>query len=277
MTLTMERPERYDPEDIEHLMLERSFDELLAEEKSFVLRHLQDGAEYERMRALLLHMQLESGPQESLDADPEVRERVLQVFREERQPKWRIWLNSVGTFLVPARPVHYWRPALALGAVALLVVSSLSLWNMVHEPNIKVLADLKEVKPAPEHRQAEVKAAEGSAEAEPAAPPAEKPNNQVERERPMEFQQIAASTTPKEKLEGYAAMEEPAAFEAADMANVEAAPPVLAEVAMDKDAKVATRAMAESGVRSAAGMATEGTLASTHSEDALLGLLRAAW
>ena len=45
----MERTERYDPEDLEQLMLERSFDELLGEERAFALRHLQGRAEYEQM------------------------------------------------------------------------------------------------------------------------------------------------------------------------------------------------------------------------------------
>ena len=49
----MERHERYDPEDIESLLSERGFDELLPDERAFVLRHVNGREEYERMRALL--------------------------------------------------------------------------------------------------------------------------------------------------------------------------------------------------------------------------------
>ena len=38
----MERREHYDPEDIESLLQERGFDELLEEERAYVLRHLTE-------------------------------------------------------------------------------------------------------------------------------------------------------------------------------------------------------------------------------------------
>ena len=41
----MEPRELYDPEDIEQLLIERAFDELLEEERAFVLRHLSDRTE----------------------------------------------------------------------------------------------------------------------------------------------------------------------------------------------------------------------------------------
>jgi|JI6StandDraft_1071083.scaffolds.fasta_scaffold08571_5 hypothetical protein len=142
----MEPTERYDPEDLEHLMLERRFDELLEEERAYALRHLADRAEYERMRALLLHVREDRTAQGTMDAPPKVREHVLQAFRDQQKPQWKIWLNSVGGFLMPEQPAQYWRPALALGTVAVLVFASLlTLRNMETDGN-KVLAELKEVK-----------------------------------------------------------------------------------------------------------------------------------
>ncbi|MBP8823339.1 MAG: hypothetical protein KBH07_06825 [Flavobacteriales bacterium] len=141
----MERPERYDPEDLEHLMLERSFDELLAEERAYALRHLKDRSEYERMRTLLQlvqqHRHASTGP---LDSDPAVRERVLHAFRARTKPGWRIWLNSVGGTLLPQRPADYWRPALALGVVALVAITVVRFANSGEQH--KALAVLK---PAP--------------------------------------------------------------------------------------------------------------------------------
>ncbi|MGB3868539.1 MAG: hypothetical protein WA937_03655 [Flavobacteriales bacterium] len=145
----MERPERYDPEDLEHLMLERGFDELLEEERAYALRHLESRAEYERMRALLHHVRDTKSTQAPMDADPVVRERVLAAFREQRRPQWQIWLNSVGGFLLPARPSSYWRPALALGTVAVLIFGSLSVWNAMTPDNEMVLAEVKQETPAP--------------------------------------------------------------------------------------------------------------------------------
>jgi hypothetical protein len=109
----MDRRERYDPEDIEILMQERSFDELLEEERAYVLRHVSDRAEYEAMRSLLIHMRDDARDQEPIEADPAIRANVMQAFRNEQQPQWRIWLNSVGAALFPeeARPcgVRLWR------------------------------------------------------------------------------------------------------------------------------------------------------------------------
>lgn len=140
----MDHSERYDPEDIEHLMAERSFAELLPEERAYVLRHLSGPEEYEAMRALMLH--LKEGPEEGepMDADPMVRERVMSAFRDAQQPRWRIWLNSVGTWFIPEDGFAVWRPALVLGTLALLVVSTVV---VVQRMNSSENA-LAEVKPA---------------------------------------------------------------------------------------------------------------------------------
>ncbi|MBK6893886.1 MAG: hypothetical protein IPH00_12330 [Flavobacteriales bacterium] len=150
----MERPERYDPEDLEHLMLERGFDELLEEERAYALRHLEGRAEYERMRALLHHVREDKRDHAPMDADPAVRERVLAAFRMQQQPQWRIWLNSVGGFLLPARPSMYWRPALALGTVAVLIFASLMIWNAMEPKENKVLAEVRQEMPAPPAKSA---------------------------------------------------------------------------------------------------------------------------
>jgi len=123
----MDRRERYDPEDIEILMQERSFDELLEEERAYVLRHVSDRAEYEAMRSLLMHMRDHARDHDPIEADPSIRANVLQAFRNEQQPQWRIWLNTVGAALFPEEAKAMWRPALALGGLALVVVLSVVL------------------------------------------------------------------------------------------------------------------------------------------------------
>ena len=145
----MERTERYDPEDLEQLMLERSFDELLEEERAFALRHLESRAEYERMRGLLRHLQQSAGSPPVMEADPGVREHVLEAFRAQQKPQWRIWLNSVGGSLFPQRPALYWRPALALGTLAVLTVTALMTYQAFEGKGNKQLAEVKVVQPAP--------------------------------------------------------------------------------------------------------------------------------
>ena len=119
----MERREQYDPEDIEGLLSERSFDELLAEEKAFVLRHISDREEYERMRAMLYYMRPDEGSRATIEADGAVRTNVLEAFRAQQQPQWRIWLNSIAVWLIPRDGFAMWRPALALASLAVLIVA----------------------------------------------------------------------------------------------------------------------------------------------------------
>lgn len=121
----MERHERYDPEDIESLLSERGFDELLPDERAFVLRHMSGRDEYERMRALLHYVRPDERDRGTIEPEDRVRTNVLAAFRAHQQPQWRIWLNGISLWLAPkeasAHPL--WRPALAFGSLALLIVA----------------------------------------------------------------------------------------------------------------------------------------------------------
>ena len=122
----MERHERYDPEDIEHLLSERSFDELLQEERAYVLRHLSGREEYETMRSLLQHMRNEGDERLAIEPDEQVRETVMAAFRAQQRPQWRIWLNTVVAQFQVREAHGFWRPALAFGSVAILL--GLGVW-----------------------------------------------------------------------------------------------------------------------------------------------------
>lgn len=160
----MDRRERYDPEDIEHLMAERPFAELLPEERAYVLRHLSGAEEYEAMRALLLH--LKEGPDESapLEADPVVRDRVMAAFRDAREPRWRVWLNSVGALFAPQDGFALWRPALALATLALLVVVTVVVVQRSSTEE-REIAELKPVAPVKEESSTPVARSEEPARA----------------------------------------------------------------------------------------------------------------
>lgn len=141
--------ETYDPEDIESLLSERSFDELLAEERAFVLRHLSGREEYENMRRLLHQVRAdERGPRDLLEPEDTVREHVLQVFRDRQQPAWRIWLNSVQAFLVPERAAAAWRPVLALATVALLLTGAVVVYQRLSNANEAEVAVVETKEPA---------------------------------------------------------------------------------------------------------------------------------
>ncbi len=142
----MERREQYDPEDIESLLTERSFDELLAEERAFVLRHLSGRDEYEQMRALLHYVRPDERSRPSIEPEDRVRTNVLAAFRAQQQPQWRVWLNSISAWLAPGDSFAFWRPALAFGSLALLIVAGVvAVRQFGNEAGVTELAELKEI------------------------------------------------------------------------------------------------------------------------------------
>lgn len=155
----MDRRERYDPEDIESLMSERAFDELLPEERAFVLRHLSGREEYGAMRALLQQVRTLKGEDEPLVPDPDVRERVLHTFRTHHQRRPGFSLNTVFAWLLPPSSSTPWlRPALALAGVALLVGMAFFLVDRAGVGRGAALAEVKGV----EERTEGTPASEGS-------------------------------------------------------------------------------------------------------------------
>ena len=286
---TMERSERYDPEDLEHLMLERSFDELLAEERAYALRHLADRAEYERMRALLHHVREGKRDNAPMDADPAVREHVLAAFRAQQQPQWRIWLNSVGGFLLPSRPSMYWRPALALGTVAVLIFASLMTWNAMEPKGNKVLAEVKQGTPA---QPAPAKPALQEQQAEPAT--LEEHNEQAvsrnaitstfSTNKQLEDVDAVASTGAAAKDDRTGVSEKAKSEALVTTAVAEPATTVYAQRGAEEHATVGSadrkRQFKEATVQASSPVAMADVAAKTeqaYTEDDLLGLLRAAW
>ena len=74
------------------------------------------------MRTMLHHLREEERGHGTITADPGIRTAVMNTFREQQVPVWRIWLNSIKVFLLPDHVSAFWRPALALATVVLLVV-----------------------------------------------------------------------------------------------------------------------------------------------------------
>jgi hypothetical protein len=163
MPFTMERREHYDPEDIERLLQERSFDQLLEEERAYVLRHLESRDEYEAMRALL--HQVRDDDQPAVQADADAREKVMRAYRQEHRPQWQIWLNSIAALLRPQEgmAMPFLRPAIAIASLALLVTAGVWVMKQSSVGEGQPLAELN-VKPVAADESAEPPS---SAELEP--------------------------------------------------------------------------------------------------------------
>jgi hypothetical protein len=106
------------------------------------------------MRTLLLDLRADDAQAPPLEPLPSVRANVMDAFRAQRQPQWRIWLNSIGGVLVPGELPRLWRPALAFASLALLIV--VAVWFIRGDGLARgdALAELKQ-KEAPVQRTAE--------------------------------------------------------------------------------------------------------------------------
>ncbi|MCB9169307.1 MAG: hypothetical protein H6597_05060 [Flavobacteriales bacterium] len=144
----MDKRERYDPEDIEQLLSECRFDELLDAERAYVLRHISGREEYERMRSTLHRLRTPDPERDVLEPDPQVRANVLAAFREARRGRFAIWLNAVGAWLLPSRPALLWRPALALAGLVLVLLVGPALWRNIPGRNDRMVAEVERETPA---------------------------------------------------------------------------------------------------------------------------------
>ena len=96
----MKQFSKYDPEDIESLLLHKQFNE-------FVRRHLEGAEEYESMRRMLLELKNSEGTDEWLTPDPSIKKALMAEFARERKGRFSIWLNSL--FAMPERPIYMQR------------------------------------------------------------------------------------------------------------------------------------------------------------------------
>jgi hypothetical protein len=75
----------YDPEDIEKLMLNKSFHELYDKEKEFVLRHVDSEEEYEQMRQVLLDVKASEDFDEIVEPPAYMRKQLIEEFESQKR------------------------------------------------------------------------------------------------------------------------------------------------------------------------------------------------
>jgi hypothetical protein len=113
---------RYDPEDIESLLMHKQFNELYPEEKEFVLRHVAGQEEYESLRSTLFLMHDTANTDDWQEPDPVIKANLMREFAGEEKKGFFIWLNSL--FAMPTMPeiVWYRRPAVRYAFVSLVLL-----------------------------------------------------------------------------------------------------------------------------------------------------------
>lgn len=130
----MKQFDKYDPEDIESLLLNKQFAELYPEEKEFVLRHISDEEQYNSMRKMLMEIREISQSDDLLTPDASIKKNLMAQFESERKGRFTIWLNSL--FAAPDLP--WFRQSgvqMAFGiGIVLIGVWGILQWNNADTP-----------------------------------------------------------------------------------------------------------------------------------------------
>ncbi len=129
----MKKQHIYDPEDLESLMINKSFDELLEAERDFALRHVDDAKAYTAMRATLLTLvgHSKAFQQDFQPPSTQVKSALLDAYRTKhattRRPLFS--LNGI-TLLFSSLREKQWHPVLGFAMVFLLVAG---IWFVISD------------------------------------------------------------------------------------------------------------------------------------------------
>lgn len=112
----------YNPEDIEALLTNKTFDELLPEEKEFVLQHVESKDEYTLLRTTLLAIKKSSENDELIEANPKIKEDLL-LLMEDKARRGAGWfnLNGLWSFLFPEDVFMFKKPGFQLASFAVVL------------------------------------------------------------------------------------------------------------------------------------------------------------
>lgn len=149
---------KYDPEDMESLLLHKQFHELYPEEKEFVLRHMSGPEEYDSLRRTLLELHDASNHDEWLEPDDQLKRTLMAEFQREHRSRFIVWLNAL--FATPELP-WYRRPAVQLALGSILIAGIvISLWPDTSSPTFAELRKEESVSNQPTDTSSSPKAEE---------------------------------------------------------------------------------------------------------------------
>ena len=132
---------KYDPEDIESLLMHKQFNELYDDEKEFVLQHVKNEEEYNCLRSMLFTLHDVSLQDEWLEPDPSIKKALLKEFAAEKKGGFMVWLN--GIFAMP-EITWYRRPAFQVAfATAIILIASIWFVNWKLDQNHVEVAALE--------------------------------------------------------------------------------------------------------------------------------------
>lgn len=142
----MDKKITYNPEDIEELLMNKSFDELLLEEREFVLNHVESEQEYKELRNTLLSIKKYSEEQDQLVVPHRIKSELMKLMEQKKKPFGWFSLNSFGVFLFPSGVPFYKKPGIQFASLSLMLlfVINIGLDRIESQPGKLAINTIKE-------------------------------------------------------------------------------------------------------------------------------------
>ena len=144
----MNKKDTYLPNDIEQLLLDKSYDELSNSEKQFADNQIESSAEYNEMRATLISIKQLAQEKTSVAISPKVKEDLMQLMEEKaNRVPWYTW-NGIAAILFPANTPLFRKPGLqfAVMGLLLLLVVNIGINEFGNKNNQLAVISKKEIK-----------------------------------------------------------------------------------------------------------------------------------
>lgn len=151
----------YDPEDLERLLSEKSFSQLLPEEKAFVLQYVDDDLEYDSMRDTVESLRELTSKEEAISPKASTKEALMTAFTAKTSANQNEDNEKIGfwTWFWNTNKTILFRPGFQLVSLALVLISVfyISTFSPADRIAQEVKKDSSRTKNSPKERKKEEK------------------------------------------------------------------------------------------------------------------------
>lgn len=120
---------KYDPENIESLLQNKSFGELTASEKDFVLQHISSPEEYAEMRSFLGNLKTSFSGEMEIEPDAGVKNLLMEQFHKTHAKPKRSPLSGIIESLFPSGRSVLLSPGFQIAGIAVLIFGTVFFIN----------------------------------------------------------------------------------------------------------------------------------------------------
>jgi len=139
---------KYEPEDIEYILLNKEYNDLDAEQRKFVDEFVHSEEEYLLMRRTLLSISNTAGPQVEIVPPYAIKDRLMAEFDKEDSMSIAAWWKNISGFLFPKGRPLFSKPGFQMSLVACSVILIVVLipWGDLNQQHENMAYNKEEVK-----------------------------------------------------------------------------------------------------------------------------------